>query len=136
MGHFACFVVENIKLRAERPYHQDYLTHYTCKVTRGKLDGFLVNVSTRWEINGNEGKLLGSVGHAKKGNTTVMYETREGTMRNARIGDELATGWESTATATVKGATGSAAHLNGKTFVMHGRPTSPGRFSMDAVLVK
>lgn len=136
MGHFVCSVVENIKLRTERPDHQDYLTHYTCGVTGGQLDGYFVNVSTRWEINGNQGKLLGSVGHAKKGGATVVYETHEGTMKNVRIGDELAIGWESTASAKVKGATGSAAHLSGKTFSMHGRPVSPGKFSIDAVLAE
>jgi hypothetical protein len=136
MGHFACSIVENIKLPGERPDHEDYLTHYTCEVTGGQLDGFFVNVSTRWEANGNEGKLLGSLGHARKGNATVVYETHEGTMKIvSRVGDELS-GWDSTATAKVRRATGSAAHLRGKTFVMHGRLTSPGKFSIDAVLVE
>lgn len=136
MGHFVCSIVENNKLRSERPDHQDYLTHYTCEVTGGQLDGFFVNVSTRWEINGNEGKLLGSVAHAKKGNATVVYETQEGTMNIvSKIGDELA-GWDSTATARVRRATGSVAHLRGKTFTMYGRLTSPGKFSLDAVLVE
>lgn len=136
MGHFVCSIVENNKLRTERPDHQDYLTHYTCEVTGGQLDGFFVNVSTRWEINGNEGKLLGSLGHARKGDATVVYETHEGTMKiESKIGDEL-TGWNSTASAKVRRATGSAAHLRGKAFIMHGRLISPGKFSMDAVLVK
>lgn len=136
MGHFACSIVENIKLPIERPEHQDYLTHYTCEVTRGQLDGFFVNVSTRWEINGNQGKLLGSLGHARRGDATVVYETHEGTMKIAsKVGDELA-GWNSIASAKVKRATGSAARLRGRTFIMHGRFTSPGKFSMDAVLVK
>ena len=134
MGYFECSVVESIQLAPERPDHKDYLTHYTCRVTGGQLDGFAVSVSSRWETNGDEGKLLGSLGIARKGNTTVVYETAEGVIRNLRFANGRATGWDSTATAKVKGATGSAAHLSGKTFVMQGRLIAPGTFTMDAVL--
>jgi hypothetical protein len=138
MGHFVCTVIEDVQLPAERIGHGDYLTYFTCNVTGGQLDGFLVNVSTRWELNGNEGKLLGAVGHAKRGDATVVYLTHEGTMKNVtKTGDPPALHWgTTTATAVVKKASGSAAHLNGRTFTMNARPDSPGKFSMDAVLVR
>lgn len=136
MGHFKCSIIESIQLPFERPGHKDYLTHYTCQVTAGQLDGFVVSESTRWEIDGDEGKLLGSLGIARKGDATVVYETDEGTMRNVRIADTRPTSWDSTALAKIKGASGSAANLSGKTFFMHGRLISPPTFSIDAVLVK
>lgn len=138
MGHFLCSVVEDVELPAERTGHKDYLTHFTCTVTGGQLDGFLVNVSSRWELNGNEGKLLGAVGHARRGDATLVYLTHEGTMKNVRkLGDPPVPHWDTTtATAEVKKATGSVAHLSGKTFTMNARLISPGKFSIDAVLAR
>lgn len=134
LGHFECTVVETVRQPTERVDHADYLTHYTCRVTDGLLEGFVISASTRWEAAGKEGKLLASLGFGRKGDATIVYEATQGAVPNLENTPDAAVGWESTAVATVKAATGAAAHLSGKSFTLQGRATGPGRFSMKAVL--
>ena len=134
--HFACEVVDRGPLeRLGREGHGIQQSHYKCRITGGLLDGFVATGTNVWELDGSDGKLLGSIGIAQKGGATVVYQVAEGAVHRISKGAQQPAGWESTTSAIIRLATGSAAPLTGKSFKLRGRLVGDRLFTMDATFV-
>jgi hypothetical protein len=107
------------------------VTHFSCKIRGGPLDGFVVTGTNIWspEANGRQ-KLLGSIAIAQKAGSSVLYEVYEAS-RSTQFRNGVAVGWESSSWGRFLTGTGSAAGLSGKTFTSTVRSTVPGGFTSD-----
>lgn len=107
------------------------LSHFTCRITGGPLDGSVVTGTNIWDM-GDEGggALLGSIAVAQKAGSSVMYEVHDVT-RSLKFSNGRVVGWEATSWGLYKAASGSAAPLVGKTFSSVARFTSPKTFTIE-----
>jgi hypothetical protein len=129
--HSDCRVVETTKLEHFGNEGQPAeMTHFTCGITGGPLDGFAVTGTNIWEPGSGGGRtLLGSLAVAQKAGSIVVYEVNRGAKKVQTSQDPVR--WESTSLGSYKSATGSAAPLAGKTFSSVARYTGPGTFTID-----
>jgi hypothetical protein len=110
--------------------HNAEMTHFTCRITGGLLDGFVVTGTNIWELEEGGGRtLLGSLALAQKAGSAVVYEVKQGTKR-IPTSKESST-WDSAGVGSFRLATGSAAPLEGKSFSSVARNTGPGTFTVD-----
>ena len=109
------------------------LNHFTCRVKGGLLDGFTATGSNILEPRPGGGRLVASIVVAQKGESSLVYEVREGT-RRLRMNNGEVVGWDSTGAGTYKSATGAAAPLVGKSFNSIVHSTGPDEFTIDVVV--
>lgn len=130
--HSDCRVVDTTKLEHFGSQGQPAeMTHFTCRITGGMLDGFVVTGTNIWEPEKEGGRILvGSLAVAQKAGSTVVYEVNQGA-RKLQTSKGPSAGWESNSLGSYRLATGSAAPLAGKTFSSVARSTGPGTFTID-----
>lgn len=130
--HSDCRVVDTTKLAHFGNEGQPAeMTHFTCRITGGLLDGFVVTGTNIWEPDAGGGRtLLGSLAFARKAGSTVVYEVNQGA-RKVQTSTGSSVSWESTSLGSYRLATGLAATLAGKTFSSVARSTGPGTFTID-----
>jgi hypothetical protein len=109
------------------------LTHFTCHITGGLLNGFVATGTNVLEPQKGGARLVGSIVVAQKAGSTVVYEVSEGTRRFKKNKGRVV-GWESTGKGTFKTATGAAAALAGRSFSSFVRSGGPGAFSIEVVV--
>lgn len=127
-----CQVTDTTRLeKLGRDGRAAHLSHFTCHITGGPLDGSVVTGTNIWDM-GDEGggALLGSIAVAQKTGSSVMYEVHDVT-RSLKFSNGRAVGWEATSWGIYKAASGSAAPLAGKTFSSVARFTSPRTFTIE-----
>jgi len=130
-----CQVVDTTRLESfGRNGQPAQLSHFTCRITGGPLHGSFVTGTNIWDMsNGAGGMLLGSIAIAQRAGSNVMYEVHDVT-RKPQTRDGKVVGWEATSWGVYKSATGSAAHLAGKTFTSVVHYTSPRAFVIDNIV--
>jgi hypothetical protein len=105
------------------------LSHFTCRVTGGLLEGFVATGTNILERLEGGGRLVGSIVVAQKGASTLVYEVSEGTRRS--LGRSA---WESTGAGVYKSGSGVAAALVGRSFRAQARSRGPSAFTIDVVV--
>jgi hypothetical protein len=133
--HSDCRVVDTTKLEHFGNEGQAAeMTHFTCRITGGLLDGFVVHGTNIWEPKkGGERSLLGSLAFAQKAGSTIVYEVNQGG-RKFPTSKDSSVRWESASLGSFRLATGSAAPLAGKSFSSVARYTGPGTFIIDNMI--
>ena len=132
--HSDCRVIDETELeRFGSEGEPAELSHFTCRISGGPLDGFVVNGTNIWELSGGRGTLIGSFAIAQKGDSSLAYELQE-VVRKQQMVQGRVIGREGTGRGFFKAGTGSAVSLVGKTFSVVARRTGPGRFSIDTVV--
>ena len=109
------------------------LTHFSCRVRGGLLDGFLATGTNIWNGSLRDGHLLGSLVVARKQSSVVVYELTQVT-RNPMPPGADAGGWEGRGTGIYKLATGAAIPLAGRTFRSVSRSAGAGAFTIETVV--
>jgi hypothetical protein len=109
------------------------LSHFTCRISGGPLDGFVVNGTNIWELRGGQGSLIGSMAIAQKASSILVYEIQD-VVRKQQTDQGRVIGRQGASHGIFKAGTGSAVSLVGKTFSSVARRTAPGRFSIDSVV--
>ena len=130
--HSDCQVIDTTRLeKFGRDGQAAQLSHFTCQITGGPLDGFVVTGTNIWDMDdGGTGALLGSIAVAQKAGSTVMYEVRDVT-RSLKFTNGRVVGWEATSWGLYEAASGTAKPLVGKTFSSVARFTSPKTFTIE-----
>lgn len=130
-----CEVVETTRL--ENFGHDGQparLSHFTCRITGGPLHGSAVIGTNIWDMSGGvSGILLGSIAIAQRPGANVMYEVHD-VNHHLQTRDGKVVGREATSWGVYKSATGSAAHLAGKTFTSAVHYTSPRTFIIENII--
>lgn len=135
-SHFRCHVTatDAIDHLAASGQNAD-VTHFTCSVSGGPLDGFVAVGTNIWEPGTRRRKLVGSVVVARKGDSRVVYELKQGSKRiTLDAGAAPGTAWEGEGTGTYRLATGEAAPLEGRSFRGIARSSGPDAFTIDVRL--
>ena len=127
-----CQVTETTRLeKLGRDGQAAQLSHFTCHITGGPLDGSVVTGTNIWDTRDEgSGALLGSIAVVQKPGFSVMYEVHDVT-RSPKFSHGRAVGWETTSWGIYKAASGSAAPLVGKTFSSVARFTGPRTFTIE-----
>ena len=108
------------------------MTHFTCHISGGILEGFVAIGTNLLELHEEGGRLVGSTVVAQKGDSMLAYEVNDA-MRRLRKNDGVVR-WESTGNGIYKHATGSVAALAGKSFTALVRSAGPRAFTIDTVV--
>ena len=109
------------------------LTHFSCRVRGGLLDGFVATGTNIWNGQQRDGRLLGSLVVARKNGSVVVYEVTQVTRAAMPPGPDTG-GWEGRGRGIYKLATGGAVALAGKTFRSVARSAGPGAFTIDTTV--
>ena len=76
--HSDCQVIDEMELeRFGSDGEPAELSHFTCRISGGPLDGFAVNGTNIWELSGGRGTLIGSFAVGQTANSTVAYEVQD-----------------------------------------------------------
>lgn len=105
------------------------VSHFTCRISGGLLDGFVATGTNILERVAGGGRLVGSIVVAQKGSSTLVYEVSEGSRRSNGL-----SGWESTGSGVYRSGTGAAAALVGRSFRSTARSHGPALFAIDVVV--
>lgn len=109
------------------------LTHFSCRVRGGLLDGFLATGTNIWNGQQRDGRLLGSLVVARRDASVVVYEVTQVT-RAAKPPGADAGSWEGRGTGVYKLGTGDAVALAGRTFRSVARSAGPGAFTIETTV--
>lgn len=109
------------------------LSHFTCRISGGPLDGFVVNGTNIWELDTAQATLIGSLAVAQKATSTLVYEVQH-VVRKEQVVRGRVIGRQGISHGIFKAGTGSALPLVGKTFTSVARQSGPGRFSIDTIV--
>jgi hypothetical protein len=132
--HYDCHVTGTEQLARLRPEDRAReMSHFTCRISGGLLDGFIATGTNILESQPGGAKLVASIVVARKEESLLAYEVSEGTRRLKKIKDRVV-GWESTGTGVYRSAIGSVAPLAGRSFKAVVNSGVPGLFTIDVVV--
>lgn len=128
----SCQVTETTRLENfGRSGQAAELSHFSCRISGGPLDGAAVTGTNIWDMADEAGgKLLGSIAVAQRAGASVMYEVHD-VVRRPQTSNGRVVGWEATSWGVYKAASGSAIPLVGRTFSSVARFTGPRTFTID-----
>lgn len=131
--HYDCRVVEVEAAPRLAPEGKPAeIMRFTCAVRGGLLDGFVATGTNIWDGQLRDGRLLGSMVVASKGDSMLVYEVQEVTRKPVPRGNGER--WEGGGSGVYKLATGVAAPLAGRSFHSVARSAGPGAFTLDIVV--
>lgn len=129
-SRFDCTVTSVERLQGLGRDGQDAeLSHFSCRVAGGLLNGFAASGTNVWDAAGE--RLLASLLVAHKGTSSVVWEFQSGERIFGREPDARGR-WHVSARGTYKRATGSAAPLTGRLSTAVWRSGDVGAFTIDA----
>ncbi len=131
----SCEVVDTARLESfGRDGQPAQVSHFSCRITGGPLDGAIVAGTNIWDMADKAGgTLLGSIAVAQRAGASVMYELRDVT-RTLKTHNGHVVGWEAKSRGVYKAASGSAAALEGKTFNSIARFTGPRTYTISSTI--
>jgi hypothetical protein len=132
--HYDCRVTDTMQVpQMGREGQSARLSHFTCRIRGGLLDGFTATGTNLLEHHEEGARLVGSTVIAQKKDSTLAYEVNDA-RRRLRKSKDGTVRWESTGTGVYRHATGSAAPLAGKSFTASVKSTGTQTFTIDSVV--
>jgi hypothetical protein len=111
--------------------HSITVGQVTCHIDSGPLSGAILTGTDIYEWNGTNAVALSASGVVRKPGATAVYQESGGKLA-LTMADGKVTGWTATSRLTYVLATGGAAALAGKSFLITAKPTGPGQFTAEA----
>jgi hypothetical protein len=117
----------------DREGHAVQVSHGTCRLVGGPLDGAVMATNTIWEHDKGAAKALSGDGVIRKPGAMAAYRLSSGTFAFVMKDGKVA-GWTASGKAMYTMATGTAAALAGKSFSWTAQPTGASEYVIESVL--
>ena len=114
----------------DRKGHSIAVSHSSCRIEGGPLDGGVMTGMTIWEWHKGNAVMLSSIGVSRKPGTTLAYQNTRGKM-SLMMSDGKVVGVQGSGRGRCTMATGAAAAHKGKAYGFTFKSTGPSQFEID-----